>query len=68
MITAEKSVYYKPVKAAYEAILTAMGHEPSDTLFVVGSTGDVQGATDAGMRTVWHNKVGLANKGEAVAL
>lgn len=68
VITAEESGFYKPVKPAYDAILTAMGVGPGDVLFVAGSAGDVQGATDAGMRVVWHNKIGLAKAGEAVAL
>ncbi|TGJ84182.1 hypothetical protein E0Z10_g4566 [Xylaria hypoxylon] len=68
VITAEQSGFYKPVKAAYEAILTTMGLEPGDVLFVAGSAGDVQGATNAGMKVVWHNKIGLAKKGEAVPL
>lgn len=68
VITAEESGFYKPVKPAYQAILTAMGVEPGEALFVAGSAGDVQGATDAGMRVVWHNKIGLAKAGEAVAL
>ncbi|KAI1408039.1 HAD-like protein [Hypoxylon sp. FL1857] len=67
-ITAEESGFYKPVRPAYEAILTIMGLEPSDALFVAGSAGDVQGATDAGMKVVWHNRIGLAKIGEAVAL
>lgn len=67
-VTAEQSGFYKPVKAAYEAILTQMGLSASEVLFVAGSAGDVQGASDAGMRVVWHNHVGLAKKGEAVPL
>jgi HAD superfamily hydrolase (TIGR01493 family) len=42
IITAEESGFYKPVKSAYEAILTAMGVDPGDVLFVAGSAGDVQ--------------------------
>ncbi|KAI0907356.1 putative 2-deoxyglucose-6-phosphate phosphatase [Ustulina deusta] len=68
VITAEESGFYKPVKAAYEAILTTMGLRPDDVLFVAGSAGDVQGATNAGMKVVWHNKIGLPKKGEAVPL
>ncbi|RTE85124.1 hypothetical protein BHE90_000211 [Fusarium euwallaceae] len=67
-ITAEESGFYKPVDKAYQAILTAMGLEASEVLFVAGSAGDVEGATNAGMKVVWHNKVGLAAKGEAVPL
>ncbi|OTA54806.1 HAD-like protein [Hypoxylon sp. EC38] len=68
VITAEESGFYKPVKPAYQAILTVMNLEPSNVLFVAGSAGDVQGATDAGMKVVWHNRIGLAKIGEAVAL
>ncbi|KAI0113620.1 putative 2-deoxyglucose-6-phosphate phosphatase [Nemania sp. FL0031] len=68
VVTAEESGFYKPVKAAYEAILAKIGLEPSEVLFVAGSAGDVQGATEAEMRVVWHNKIGLAKKGEAVPL
>lgn len=68
VVTAEESGYYKPVKQAYDAILQAMGVDASEALFVAGSAGDVQGATDAGMRVVWHNNVGLAAKGSAVPL
>ncbi|EEU43711.1 uncharacterized protein NECHADRAFT_82768 [Fusarium vanettenii 77-13-4] len=67
-ITAEESGFYKPVDKAYQAILTAMGLEASEVLFVAGSAGDVEGATNAGMKVVWHNKVGLTTKGKAVPL
>lgn len=67
-VTAEESGFYKPVKAAYDFILTEMGLTSSEVLFVAGSAGDVQGASDAGMQVVWHNQVGLARKGQAVPL
>ena len=67
-ITAEESGFYKPVRAAYEAVLPKLGVGVDEVLFVAGSAGDVQGATDAGMRVVWHNRVGLARKGDAVAM
>lgn len=68
VITAEESGYYKPVEQAYKAILDLMGLDASEALFVAGSAGDVQGATRAGMKVVWHNKVGLMPKGEAIPL
>jgi 2-haloacid dehalogenase len=68
VITAEESGFYKPTREAYMAILNSMGYEPDDVLFVAGSAGDVEGATNAGMRVVWHNKVGLTKKGRAVPL
>ncbi|KAI1813616.1 HAD-like protein [Poronia punctata] len=68
VVTAEESGFYKPVREAYEAVLKAMGLDASEVLFVAGSAGDVEGATNAGMRVVWHNKIGLAKKGDAVPL
>ena len=68
VITAEESGFYKPVEQAYNAVLSAMSLEARDVLFVAGSAGDVEGATKAGMRVVWHNRVGLSKKGEAVPL
>ncbi|OAR00232.1 hypothetical protein LLEC1_06456 [Akanthomyces lecanii] len=68
VVTAEESGFYKPVKEAYDAILEAMGVTADEALFVAGSAGDVQGATNAGMKVVWHNHVGLEAKGSAVPL
>lgn len=67
-ITAEESGFYKPARKAYQAILDRLDLPPDEVLFVAGSAGDVQGATEAGMRVVWHNKIGLPKKGTAVAL
>ncbi|KAF4334518.1 haloacid dehalogenase [Fusarium beomiforme] len=67
-VTAEESGFYKPVKEAYHSILPLLGVEAKDILFVAGSAGDVEGATSAGMRVVWHNKIGLAKKGNAVPM
>lgn len=33
-----------------------------DVLFVAGSSGDVVGAAEAGMRVVWNNHIGLNPK------
>ncbi|KAM0351817.1 hypothetical protein ACHAPU_002329 [Fusarium lateritium] len=67
-ITAEESGFYKPVKEAYHSLLPQLGVQPEDVLFVAGSAGDVGGATRAGMKVVWHNKIGLSKKGDAVPL
>ena len=68
VVTAEDSGFYKPVREAYKAILAAMEVEACEVLFVAGSAGDVEGATNAGMEVVWHNRVGLERKGNAVPL
>ncbi|KAF5676129.1 haloacid dehalogenase [Fusarium heterosporum] len=67
-ITAEESGFYKPVKEAYHSLLPRLNVQPEDVLFVAGSAGDVEGATRAGMKVVWHNKIGLSKKGDAVPL
>jgi 2-haloacid dehalogenase len=43
-------------------VVDALGVKASDALFVAGSSGDVVGAADAGMRVVWNNHVGLQAK------
>jgi 2-haloacid dehalogenase len=45
-----------------------MGVQAQDVLFVAGSAGDVEGATNAGMKVVWHNKARLPRKGKSVPL
>ena len=68
VVTAEQAGFYKPVREVYEACLKAFGVDASEVLFVAGSAGDVEGASKAGMRVVWHNRVGLAKVGETVPL
>ncbi|UNI24302.1 hypothetical protein JDV02_010058 [Purpureocillium takamizusanense] len=68
VVTAEEAGFYKPAEQAYRAVLDAMGVDARDVLFVAGSAGDVEGATNAGMKVVWHNRVGLGKKGGAVPL
>ncbi|KAE8165444.1 HAD-like domain-containing protein [Aspergillus tamarii] len=58
-VTAEEAGFYKPHPKAYGTILSALGVQPSDALFVAGSNGDVVGAAAAGMDVVWHNQIGL---------
>ncbi|KAE9579084.1 (S)-2-haloacid dehalogenase [Colletotrichum fructicola] len=67
-ITAEESGFYKPVLQAYHAILPELGVSADEVLFVAGSNGDVEGATEAGFKVVWHNKIGLPKKGHAELL
>lgn len=60
IVTAEEAGYYKPHPRPYAAILSALSVDSSDALFVAGSSADVPGATEAGMKVVWHNRVNLA--------
>ncbi|KZV71711.1 2-deoxyglucose-6-phosphate phosphatase [Peniophora sp. CONT] len=64
VVTAEESGWYKPVPAAYTAILEQLNVQVQDVLFVAGSPGDVAGAHGAGLRVVWHNHIGLPAVGD----
>ncbi len=68
LVTAEGAGFYKPRPEPYRAVLAAMAVEAADALFVAGSSADVPGATDAGMRVVWHNRVGLPSRPGPVPL
>ncbi|KAL6885663.1 HAD-like domain-containing protein [Trichoderma evansii] len=68
VVTAEEIGFYKPTEQAYQAILTVMGVQAQDALFVAGSPGDVEGATNVGMKVVWHNRIGLPRKGKSIPL
>jgi 2-haloalkanoic acid dehalogenase type II len=59
VITSEEAGYYKPHPKTYQAILTDLGVNASDALFVAGSSADVPGASGVGMQVVWHNRVRL---------
>ena len=62
VVTAEEAGFYKPHPAAYARVLEVLGMRAEEALFVAGSSADVPGAKAAGMRVVWHNRVGLARK------
>lgn len=62
IITAEEAGFYKPRAEAYTAGLEALGMSAGDVLFVAGSSADVPGASGAGMRVVWHNRVQLPSR------
>ncbi|KAK9898196.1 2-deoxyglucose-6-phosphate phosphatase [Cystobasidium minutum MCA 4210] len=65
VLTAEEIGYYKPHPSTYKAILDALSIEdPHDAVFVAGSSVDVPGSKEAGMRVVWHNRAGMAPKND----
>jgi 2-haloacid dehalogenase len=64
VVTAEQSGFYKPCAKPYLDVLAALDIEAKDALFVAGSSADVPGASSAGMKVVWHNRVGLEAKGD----
>jgi 2-haloalkanoic acid dehalogenase type II len=60
IVTAERAGYYKPHPWPYQLALTELGVHPSEAAFVAGSGYDVFGTSQVGLRTYWHNRIGLA--------
>jgi 2-haloalkanoic acid dehalogenase type II len=59
VITAEEAGIYKPDPAPYRLALDTLGVAPADAAFVAGSSYDLIGTAAVGLRTYWHNRVGL---------
>jgi len=57
--TAEAAGAYKPRPEPYRLALDSLDVQPSRALFVAGSPADITGATGAGMRVWWHNRLQL---------
>ncbi|MCD0505101.1 HAD family hydrolase [Bordetella petrii] len=60
MVTSEDAGYYKPDPRPYQMALDQLGVAPADAAFVAGSGYDLFGTSRVGLRTYWHNRVGLA--------
>lgn len=59
IVTAEEAGFYKPRPKPYRVALAALDVSADHALFVAGSSADVAGAAEVGMRVVWHNRVKL---------
>ncbi|MES1980215.1 MAG: HAD-IA family hydrolase [Pseudomonadota bacterium] len=59
VITSEEAGYYKPDPRPYQMALDQLGVPASDAAFVAGSGYDLFGTAQVGLRTYWHNRVGL---------
>lgn len=59
VITAEDAGTYKPDPKPYALALRELGAAPSDAAFVAGSSYDMFGTAAVGLRTYWHNRIGL---------
>lgn len=59
VMTAEEAGYYKPDLRPYRLTLERLGVAADDAVFVAGSAFDLVGTTAVGLRTYWHNRVGL---------
>ena len=60
VITAEQAGFYKPDPRPYRLALATLGVAPQAAAFVAGSGYDLIGTAAVGLRTYWHNRVGLA--------
>lgn len=59
VVTSEEAGFYKPDPRPYQLALDRLGVAPQDTAFVAGSGFDLFGTAAVGLRTFWHNRVGL---------
>lgn len=59
VVTSEAAGFYKPDPRPYELALSRLGVRPENAAFVAGSGYDLFGTSKVGMRTYWHNRVGL---------
>ena len=60
VITAEEAGFYKPHPRPYQLALETLGIPAAETAFVAGSGYDLFGTSAVGLRTYWHNRVGLS--------
>lgn len=59
IVTAEEAGFYKPHPQPYRLALERLGVLPHEAAFVAGSSYDMFGTASLGLRTYWHNRVGL---------
>lgn len=59
VVTAEEAGYYKPDVRPYRMALDKLGVRTEEAAFVAGSAYDLFGTSAIGLRTYWHNRVGL---------
>ncbi|MFM0208170.1 HAD-IA family hydrolase [Paraburkholderia sediminicola] len=59
IVTAEEAGMYKPDPLPYRLALGLLGVGAHEAAFVAGSSYDMFGTAAVGLRTYWHNRVGL---------
>jgi 2-haloalkanoic acid dehalogenase type II len=59
IVTAEEAGMYKPDPLPYRVALDKLGVTAQEAAFVAGSSYDMFGTAAVGLRTYWHNRVGL---------
>lgn len=60
IVTSEEAGFYKPDPRPYSLALERLGVDAKHAAFVAGSGYDMFGTSAVGLRTFWHNRVGLA--------
>ena len=60
VVTAERAGTYKPDPRPYALALLELDVAAKDACFVAGSSYDMFGTAACGLRTYWHNRIGLA--------
>jgi 2-haloacid dehalogenase len=60
IVTAEQAGFYKPDARPYRLALERLSVLPHEAAFVAGSAYDLVGTSAVGMRTYWHNRIGVA--------
>jgi 2-haloacid dehalogenase len=65
VVTAEMAGHYKPDPRPYRLALERIGVPASDAAFVAGSGYDLIGTAAVGLRSYWHNRIGLARPARA---
>jgi 2-haloalkanoic acid dehalogenase type II len=59
IVTAQDAGFYKPHPQPYRLALEQLGVHASEAAFVAGSSYDMFGTATVGLRSYWHNRVGL---------
>ncbi|SDH21264.1 HAD family hydrolase [Propionivibrio dicarboxylicus] len=60
VVTSEEAGFYKPDPHPYQMALEKLGVQPAQAAFVAGSGYDMFGTSRVGLRTYWHNRIGLS--------
>jgi 2-haloacid dehalogenase len=64
VVSAEDAGFYKPHPRPYRLALERLGVAAADAAFVAGSSFDMVGTAAVGLRTYWHNRIGLVRAPE----
>jgi len=67
VVTSERAGFYKPNPVPYFLALEELGLPPAQVSFVAGSGFDLIGTAAVGMKTLWHNRAGIARPPQAPA-